>query len=168
MAHGRPFDLDLAGATASKYCTGTTPFIALDLLRDRSRRHRLRFDLESALYVLYWLVVHHQPDGQTISREPLRDWYIGPSSEYLASMKAAWLREEKRLVKDVLVLEHHRDLLPGIGRLRTLFYRVEADIGATVRAFRENDQEYDYESVREASGVEKMVTADNLVKALRC
>ena len=78
-------DLDLAvktrehGAEIDAAATriGTRPFLATDLLLDSDLRHHLyRFDLESFVFVLAWIMTYYR-DGKEIDASPYRSWHSG-------------------------------------------------------------------------------------------
>ncbi|PFH46930.1 hypothetical protein AMATHDRAFT_7248 [Amanita thiersii Skay4041] len=56
----------------AKHKTGTLPFMALDLLNGWSGEHQYRFELESFLYVIMWIVVRYE-DGKE-KYDTLRRW----------------------------------------------------------------------------------------------
>jgi hypothetical protein len=71
-------DMDLAvtvgiESTSSKQCTGTKPFMAINLLQLESPVHMYRHDLESMFYVLVWITSHCH-DGKEITDAPLQEW----------------------------------------------------------------------------------------------
>jgi hypothetical protein len=71
-------DLDLAVSVdvkskSSKHRTGTTPFMAIDLLGRHPTIHMYRHDLESLFYVLVWITSRFH-DGKEIADPPLQDW----------------------------------------------------------------------------------------------
>jgi hypothetical protein len=55
------FDLAVSAdvkSTSSKQCTGTKPFMAIDLLQPDPPVHMYCHDLESMFYVLIWTTSH--------------------------------------------------------------------------------------------------------------
>jgi hypothetical protein len=71
-------DLDLAVSVdvkskSSKHRTGTTPFMAIDLLDRHPTAHMYRHDLESLFYVLVWITSRFH-DRKEITDPPLQDW----------------------------------------------------------------------------------------------
>ncbi|PFH46931.1 hypothetical protein AMATHDRAFT_68781, partial [Amanita thiersii Skay4041] len=56
----------------AKHKTGTLPFMAIDLLNGWSGEHQYRFELESFLYVIMWIVVRYE-DGKE-KYDTLRRW----------------------------------------------------------------------------------------------
>jgi hypothetical protein len=71
-------DLDLAVSVdvkskSSKHRTGTTPFMAFDLLERDPTVHMYRHDLESLFYVLVWITSRFH-GGVEIKDPPLQDW----------------------------------------------------------------------------------------------
>lgn len=71
-------DLDLAvgvdvKSKSSKHRTGTTPFMAFDLLERDPIVHMYRHDLESLFYVLVWITSRFE-NGVEIKDPPLQDW----------------------------------------------------------------------------------------------
>ena len=71
-------DYDLAifksnNALSSKTCTGTKPFMAIDLLGNPTDVHRYRHDLESLFYVIVYVTSRYH-EGQEIDDPPLQDW----------------------------------------------------------------------------------------------
>lgn len=78
-------DLDLAARThehGTKILVpatrdGVRPFLATDLLLDNNlRSHLYRFDLESFVFVLSWIMAYYQ-DGKEIGTSPYHSWYFG-------------------------------------------------------------------------------------------
>jgi hypothetical protein len=78
-------DLDLAVRTreygieiaVSATRTGARPFLATDLLLDNNlRNHLYRFDLESFVFALSWIMAYYQ-DGKEIDASPYYSWYFG-------------------------------------------------------------------------------------------
>ena len=68
-------DLNLAvnadvKSTLSKHCTGTKPFMAIDLIHPDPTVHMYRHDLESIFYVLVWITSRFH-NGQEIADPPL-------------------------------------------------------------------------------------------------
>ncbi|KAK1222974.1 hypothetical protein PQX77_014174 [Marasmius sp. AFHP31] len=74
--------LDRSEEQISRQKIRTKPFIAMGLLAksssndDQPLQHRARFDLESFLYVLAWIVRRYE-DGQQISDPPFEDLMKG-------------------------------------------------------------------------------------------
>jgi hypothetical protein len=72
-------DLDLAvgadvkSSTLSKQCTGTKPFMAINLLWPDPPAHMYRHDLESMFYVLIWITSRFH-NGKEITDPPLQEW----------------------------------------------------------------------------------------------
>jgi len=65
-------DADIQSAS-SKQCTGTKPFIAIDLLRPDPPVHMYHHDLESMFYILVWITLYFH-DGEEITDAPLQEW----------------------------------------------------------------------------------------------
>ncbi|KAG7098262.1 hypothetical protein E1B28_000224 [Marasmius oreades] len=94
-------DYDLAchvsrsGEPTSSQRTGTKPFIALELLDGAplniNQPHYVRFDLESFLYVLAWIVCRFE-DGNEIQDAPFDEWMQG-TWEQVYNVKTAWLQK---------------------------------------------------------------------------
>lgn len=59
--------------TSSKPCTGTKPFMAIELLRPDLPAHMYCHDLESIFYVLVWITLCFH-DSKEIADPPLREW----------------------------------------------------------------------------------------------
>ncbi|TEB16004.1 hypothetical protein FA13DRAFT_1747320 [Coprinellus micaceus] len=59
----------------SEQCTGTFPFMALDLLERETSPHWLRHDLESFFYILLWAAIHYNLAAKT------RDEKVHPALE---------------------------------------------------------------------------------------
>jgi hypothetical protein len=59
-------------------CTGTVPFMALDLLSKQGQRgeikHLYRHDLESFMWVLAWVCLHYKGGKLLTSGRPLDEW----------------------------------------------------------------------------------------------
>jgi len=71
-------DYDLAilkanNTPSSRACTGTRPFMAIDLLGKPTDLHRYRHDLESMFYVIVYVTSRYH-NGQEIDDPPLQDW----------------------------------------------------------------------------------------------
>ncbi|KDQ18676.1 hypothetical protein BOTBODRAFT_29056 [Botryobasidium botryosum FD-172 SS1] len=118
--HGRVegiiYDFDLAldmeaDTASSKHRTGTTAFLAIHLLRNTIPPHRLSFDYESILYVIWWLVTYHMRGGATITEDPMEEWYLG-------SVKTIRGAKWDALSGRISILPHHKDLYEGLRRLR--------------------------------------------------
>ncbi|KDN33251.1 hypothetical protein RSAG8_13656, partial [Rhizoctonia solani AG-8 WAC10335] len=62
---------------SSLHRTGTLPFMALDLLHDDDKYpHHLRHDLESFLYVLFWIAGRYE-SGSEVNLETFNEWCEG-------------------------------------------------------------------------------------------
>jgi hypothetical protein len=83
-AYGVLNDFDLSvyrdhkSLATSKQRTGTTPFMAMDLLEDVPPSafpspHRYRHDLESFFYVVTWIVCGYH-EGKEVQTHPFRTW----------------------------------------------------------------------------------------------
>ncbi|KAJ7120363.1 hypothetical protein C8R44DRAFT_623746, partial [Mycena epipterygia] len=81
--------LDASSPSTSKQCTGTKPYMALDLLvLGLPPSHLWRFDLESLFYVLLFLTCHYH-EGMVIENPPLTRWeHIG--TEVFCDAKTAF------------------------------------------------------------------------------
>ncbi|KDQ12499.1 hypothetical protein BOTBODRAFT_34462 [Botryobasidium botryosum FD-172 SS1] len=107
-------DLD-ADTASSERPTGTTAFLAMHLLYGASLRHRLSFEYESFLYVLWWLVACHNRGGAMVKADPLKDWYLGTADEI---RKTKW----DAFSLPIPVLPHHEDLYSGLYNLQLLVF----------------------------------------------
>ncbi|KAI0791838.1 hypothetical protein C8Q75DRAFT_56932 [Abortiporus biennis] len=70
-------------ASSSKHLTGTLPFIAREILENPLKPHYLRHDLESALYLAFWIGASYPfgPNGQPMKRnQELLTWEKGDLS----------------------------------------------------------------------------------------
>ncbi|KAJ7231051.1 hypothetical protein B0H12DRAFT_1146970 [Mycena haematopus] len=87
-------DFDLSSQTGdtsltSEQCIGTQPFMAVDLLKtDPLPPHFYRFDLESLLYVLAYVVCQYH-EGEKIDNPPFDEW-DHLSTEFLYLTKKAF------------------------------------------------------------------------------
>ncbi|KAL4242559.1 hypothetical protein ABKN59_011921 [Abortiporus biennis] len=74
-------DADDSLAAEKRSKCGTLPFMACDILVDRPKPHFLRHDLESAFYIVVWLVVNYPVDTneeeQKTKRNILKHWEEG-------------------------------------------------------------------------------------------
>jgi serine/threonine protein kinase len=112
-------DLDLAvnadvQRQSSKHRTGTTPFMAIDLLDGEPTVHFYRHDLESLFYVLVWITSRFH-DGVEIANPPLKAWTEGKHQNVMDS-KSAFLR--KRPLKPT---ERFASFGRHISRMRRMF-----------------------------------------------
>ncbi|KAJ2936309.1 hypothetical protein H1R20_g782, partial [Candolleomyces eurysporus] len=57
-------DNGLVISTAADHCTGTRPFIAIDLLLKPDAPHYYRHDAESFVYILVWGAIHYDLENQ--------------------------------------------------------------------------------------------------------
>ena len=88
-AKGVLIDLDLAilaNGEATLQCRpaigGTLPFLSVDLLLDAPPlRHMYRYDLESFIWVLAWILIRFNEDGVEINPSGLSGWYTGTRNE---------------------------------------------------------------------------------------
>ena len=60
---------------AARHRIGTLPFVAIDILDGKNDQHLLRFDLESFLYVIMWIVARYE-DGRE-KYDSLSEWLNG-------------------------------------------------------------------------------------------
>ena len=87
-------DYDLAilksnTSPSSKNCTGTKPFMAIDLLGQKPDVHRYRHDLESMFYVIVFVTTRYH-DGEEIADPPLQKW-LDLGEDLLQSEKGLFL-----------------------------------------------------------------------------
>ncbi|KAG8959175.1 hypothetical protein FRC03_008361 [Tulasnella sp. 419] len=82
------YDFDLAKyigcnqEQSSQGRTGTTPFMAIDLLRDPYCNHYLRFDFESTLWLgLYWCLQYSDNGKRIRDRNFIAEWSLGDFME---------------------------------------------------------------------------------------
>ena len=125
-AKGVLIDLDLAvlvveGDTQQyrPVLGGTLPFLSVDLLVDPPPRYHLcRYDLESFVFVLGWILIRFDEEGLEARPDGFSDWYIGartkirlgksgffswPTSEpgsRFPSLQKTWLWQLCRLFRD--------------------------------------------------------------------
>jgi Fungal protein kinase len=76
---------------SSKTCTGTQPFMAIDLLGHPTDLHRYRHDLESLFYALVYVTARYHND-QEIEDPLLQDW-DDLVEEALKSVKTRFLND---------------------------------------------------------------------------
>lgn len=94
-SRGVLIDLDVAlnidvGPRTSGEVTGTRPFMAIGILKERERRYR--HDLESFLYVLLWMIITNREDSPP-ETSLLRGWSRG-TRENSADQKLHYMRQE--------------------------------------------------------------------------
>ncbi|KAL4243913.1 hypothetical protein ABKN59_011148 [Abortiporus biennis] len=86
-----------AAETSSKHRTGTLPFMARDILTNPLKPHYLRHDLESALYIAFWIGASYPfgPNGQPMKRnQSLLVWEKGDFTD-IATAKTNFLNPGK-------------------------------------------------------------------------
>ena len=66
---------EMENEPASKHRIGTLPFVAIDILDGKNDPYLLRFDLESFLYVIMWIVARFE-DGRD-KYNSLGEWLSG-------------------------------------------------------------------------------------------
>ncbi|KAG8903204.1 hypothetical protein FRB99_003616 [Tulasnella sp. 403] len=118
FAHAQRVHRDKEGTT-SQHVTGTLPFMALDLLDDLSAPHLVRFDAESVMWVLWWLVL--EPDdtnsaASTIGGRILKKWCSG-SLDSISDSKTGFLVARYFKVKPL----RHCTILPQLLQLTRRF-----------------------------------------------
>ncbi|KAI0791862.1 hypothetical protein C8Q75DRAFT_756618 [Abortiporus biennis] len=86
-------DGTLSTASSSKHLTGTLPFMARDILKNPFKPHYLRHDLESAVYIDFWIGASYPfgANGQPMKRnQALMAWEEGNFST-ISSLKTNFL-----------------------------------------------------------------------------
>ena len=103
-------DLDLAcfitshKQPTSKHRTGTKPFMALDLLRgfQPDTPHYPRYDLESFIYVLGWVVGSYD-NGKQVEHTPYSNW-ADQDWKTIEGVKRGWVFGSERVVTPTFAL----------------------------------------------------------------
>jgi hypothetical protein len=61
--------------STARHCTGTVPFMAIDLLRPDPPAHLYRHDLESFFYILVWAAINYDlSSGERTVHNELKKW----------------------------------------------------------------------------------------------
>jgi len=111
------FDLSIpvTRVLTSKQRTGTTPYMAVDLLENPPTTHLYRHDLESLFYVIVVLTSRYHKGREMNEKPPLQAWFdLG--GEALAEAKLAFLYlPAPQPTPDFQKIEN------AIGRMRKMF-----------------------------------------------
>ncbi|PNY25614.1 Uncharacterized protein TCAP_04448 [Tolypocladium capitatum] len=116
-------DLDLAireqrdGASGAQAKTGTRAFMAIGALL--GEQHSFMHDLESFFWVLFWICIHYDAQGNDIGPTRLDDWNYEDDDKLVASKKGEIVDEEDFLEKaEYIFTPYYQPLVPWVNRLR--------------------------------------------------
>ncbi|XP_044716529.1 kinase [Hirsutella rhossiliensis] len=116
-------DLDLAikqqrdGASGAQGKTGTRAFMAIGALL--GEQHTFMHDLESFFWVLFWICIHYDAQGNGIGPTGLDDWNYENNDKLVAAKKGEIADEEDFLNKAHRnFTPYYRPLIPWVNRLR--------------------------------------------------
>jgi hypothetical protein len=116
-------DLDLAirdqrdGTSGAQGKTGTRAFMAIGALLGEP--HSFMHDLESFFWVLFWICIHYDAQGNDIRPIRFENWNY-ESDDNLARSKQGEIADEEDFLKyaDENFTSHYRPLVPWVNRLR--------------------------------------------------
>ena len=131
-AYGVLTDYDLSSLTdateTSQQPTGTTPYMAQELLRGRSPLHLYRHDLESLFYIMLLITARHTietPEGESQPRVvmrrsrrlPYQNWFDELRYDVLGLRKRAFLSD----IEPIELSPVFKDFLPWLKGLQHCF-----------------------------------------------
>ncbi|KAF3768220.1 hypothetical protein M406DRAFT_109223 [Cryphonectria parasitica EP155] len=116
-------DLDLAireqreGASGAKSKTGTRAFMAIGTLL--GEQHSFMHDLESFFWVLFWICIHYDANGEDIGPTEFDSWNYESDNKLVGSKKGVISDEEDflKMVKENFT-SYYQPLIPWVNRLR--------------------------------------------------
>ena len=123
---------------SSEQRTGTLPFMAIDLLREKPTVHGYRHDLESFMWVILFLIGQYQ-DGKSLGRS-------GPYYEWLLLDRATLLSKKIDIRDHVEAPQAQpafQPLLRWINKMRRMFWKAHVAVTDNIE---DPDPEFDVKS----------------------
>ncbi|KDQ08440.1 hypothetical protein BOTBODRAFT_37880 [Botryobasidium botryosum FD-172 SS1] len=159
------YDFDLAmyvdaNTPSSKHRAGTTAFLVLHLLEDRTLQHRLVFEYESLFYVMSWIIAYHKRGGAAIEGNPFGRWYLGTADSICAAKFGA-------LRSPLDTLPHHKVLEDGLWRLQRLVRDAVFRMDDAGRSLRHPNMDYELLPNRGLNDEVLGLTADGFSRVLQ-